>query len=1033
MPQANLVPVYFLRGKFMSFLRTPGSRARPLGGKPIGRRFSVDFSAVFITALTTLSIHAFANDQSSLTTTVETKKKTYIVQLADKPLIAYEGNIQGLAATKPARNKKLDLSSSANKSYRSFLSERRQQALDSVPGARKVHDYQVAFNGFAAQMTAKQAEALRNRKDVLGVWEDQLMKPQTNSTYGYLGLDKTPGPWLLGATGEDVVIGVIDSGINPEHPSLEDTRTPKRGHHGRRIIYDAVPEGFTGTGCEFGNTEVNPDDLPFECNNKLIKAQSFSDGFLSVNTLADYEFLSARDADGHGTHTATTAAGNYGVEGIMNGEATGTLSGVAPRARVAVYKVCWDAPDPDDSGCFSSDSMAAIDQAVADGVDVINFSVGGSSTLFNGPDDIAFLFAADAGVFVATSAGNSGPGNETIGTPSGVPWITAVGATEDNQSFGTGLEVTAPSELAGILEGLQGSGPVRLADSGAMVADVVSAEPLDACTPLTNAADMDGKIALVIRGACAFSEKYNQAAAAGASAIVVFNDGATPDRIDPITMSAPGTTIPGIMIRYPDGAALVSTTGAVGSLSPDIQVSRDNRIAGFSSRGANAGAPDIIKPDIAAPGVGIVAGISPVGSGETFGALSGTSMASPHIAGVMALLKQVHPDWTPAMARSAMMTTARQNMKKSFGDEAADPFDIGAGMVQPANAFFPGLVYDADLLDYFAFLCGAENQPALLPSSECQALQGFGYSLDSSDLNLPSIGIAELVGSQTVTRRVTSVGKGTQWYWADVEAPAGIHVSVSPRILRLNEGETASFEVTFTATSEATVDEWAFGSLTWSQGFREVHSPIAVKPVAISVDSAMAGSGTEGSLQIPLAFGYEGTYSATVNGVAEGLPYADAVEDGGDSLIFFEVPAGTSFSRFALFDADVGAGDGSDDLDLQVLGPDVAGWPLVGSSGTPTSAEQVDMANPQPGLYAVFVIDYASAPGPTPFTLFNFNLQGDASNTQLDAPAAATVGGTGMLHMEWMGLNPGTRALGIIQHQNESGVIATTEVSINTR
>ena len=195
----------------------------------------------------------------------------------------------------------------------------------------------------------------------------------------------------------------------------------------------------------------------------------------------------------------------------------------------------------------------------------------------------------------------------------------------------------------------------------------------------------------------------------------------------------------------------------------------------------------------------------------------------------------------------------------------------------------------------------------------------------------------------------------------------------------------------------------------------------------------MAGSGTEGSLQIPLAFGYEGTYSATVNGVAEGLPYADAVEDGGDSLIFFEVPAGTSFSRFALFDADVGAGDGSDDLDLQVLGPDVAGWPLVGSSGTPTSAEQVDMANPQPGLYAVFVIDYASAPGPTPFTLFNFNLQGDASNTELDAPAAATVGGTGMLHMEWMGLNPGTRALGIIQHQNESGVIATTEVSINTR
>ncbi|WP_299598114.1 S8 family serine peptidase [uncultured Microbulbifer sp.] len=974
-----------------------------------------------------------ADSESSLPAPAEKKKKTYIVQLADKPLIAYEGNIQGLAATKPSRNTRLDFSSGAIKNYRAFLSERRQQALDAIPGARKVHDYQVAFNGFAAQMTAKQAELLRDRKDVLGVWEDQLMKPQTNSTYSYLGLDRTPGPWLLGATGEDVVIGVIDSGIYPEHPSLENTRTPKRGHRGRRIIYDEVPESFTGTGCEFGNTEFNAADLPFDCNNKLVKAQAFSDGFLSVNTLADYEFLSARDADGHGTHTATTAAGNYGVEGMMNGEATGTLSGVAPRARVAVYKVCWDAPNPDDSGCFSSDSMAAIDQAVADGVDVINFSVGGASTLFNGPDDIAFLFAADAGVFVATSAGNSGPGSETIGTPSGVPWITAVGAAEDNQSFGTGLEVSAPSELAGILEGLQGSGPVQLSDTGAIASDVVNAEPLDGCTPLTNAAAMEGKIALVIRGACAFSDKYNQAAAAGARAIVVFNDGTAPDRIDPITMSAPDTTIPGIMIRHPDGAALAAASDTAGSLSPDIQVPRDNRTAGFSSRGANAGAPDIIKPDITAPGVGIIAGISPVGSGETFGALSGTSMSSPHIAGVMALLKQVHPDWTPAMARSALMTTARQDMKKSFGDEAADPFDIGAGMVQPANAFFPGLVYDAGLLDYFAFLCGAELQPTLLPASDCDALEGLGYSTDSSDLNLPSIGIAELVGSQTITRRVTSVEKGTRWYWAQVEAPAGIDVQVSPRILRLKEGESASYQVTFTATSEAATDQWAFGALSWSQGFRKVRSPIAVKPVAISVASSMSAAGTAGSLEIPLAFGYDGNYSASINGVAEGLPFGGAVEDGADDLIFFEVPEGTSFSRVALFDADVGAGDGSDDLDLQVLGPDVAGFPLVGSSGTPTSAEQVDMVNPAPGLYAVFVVDYASAPGPTPYTLFNFNLQGDSGNTQLDGPANATVGGDGVLHLEWMGLSGGTRALGIVQHESDSGVIGTTEVSINTR
>ncbi|QIL90710.1 S8 family serine peptidase [Microbulbifer sp. SH-1] len=986
-----------------------------------------------------LSTTSVADERTDLPAPAEGKRKTYVVQLADKPLIAYEGGIAGLAATKPqmstaGKSRRLDFNDNNIRNYAAHLAKQRSEALQAIPGARKVHEYQVAFNGFAAQMTAKQAQALRNRKDVLGVWEDRLLKPQTNSTYRYLGLDHLPGPWLLGATGEDVVIGVIDSGIHPEHPSLEDTRTPKRGHLGRPILYGPAPEHFTGSGCEFGNSAFNPADMPFDCNNKLLKAQAFSAGFLAANELADYEFLSARDADGHGTHTATTAAGNFGVEGVMNGEATGTLSGVAPRARVAVYKVCWDAPNPDDSGCFSSDSMAAIDQAVADGVDVINFSVGGASTQFNGPDDIAFLFAADAGVFVAVSAGNSGPGNGTIGTPSGVPWVTSVGAAEDNESFGTGLEVSAPSDLAGIFEGLQGSGPVQLADTGAISADIVNAEPLDACSPLTNADALNGKIALVVRGVCAFSIKYNEAAAAGARAIVVFNDGTAPDRVDPITMSAPDTTIPGVMIRHPDGLALANASGTAGTLSPEIQVSRDNRIAGFSSRGANGGAPDIIKPDIAAPGVGIVAGISPVLSGgEIYGALSGTSMASPHIAGVFALLKQAHPEWTPAMARSALMTSARQNLKKSFGDEAADPFDIGAGMVQPANAFFPGLVYDAGLLDYFAFLCGAENQPQLMDPADCTYLEENGFSTDSSDLNLPSIGIAELVGSQTVTRRVTSVAKGTQWYWAEVDAPPGVRVEVSPRLLRLKEGEAASFDVTFTATANAALGEWAFGSISWSQGLRHVRSPIAVRPVPISAPAAVAGNGTDGSLQIPLVFGYEGAYAASILGLAQGTPFPSTVEDGLDDLIFVEIPEGTSFSRFALFDADTGAGDGSDDLDLQVLGPEAAGWPLVGSSGTPTSAEKVDLHNPAAGLYAVFVVDYASAPGPTPFTLFNFSLADDAGNTLLEGPASVDVGYAGNLNLEWQGLSSGSRALGIVTHTDGDTVLATTEVMIDTQ
>lgn len=962
----------------------------------------------------------------------EKKKKVYIVQLADKPLAAYRGQIPGLAATAPGTVRKLDMQSSQSRNYASFLDSRRRDVLSSVPGARKLHDYKVVFNGFAAEMSAAEAGALRLRNDVRGVWEDKLLKPQTNSTPEFLGLTGLSGPWFWGFTGEDVVVGVIDSGIHPEHPSLADVPTPRRGDRGIQVPYGAPPATFSGVGCEFGNSEFNPDDAAFTCNNKLIKAQAFSESFLSTNTLADYEFLSARDADGHGTHTATTAVGNYGVE-TPDG---GTISGMAPRARVAVYKVCWDAPDPDDSGCFSSDSMAAIDQAVADGVDVINFSVGGSSTTFNGPDDIAFLYAADAGVFVATSGGNRGPGAGTIGTPSGVPWITTVAAAEDNESFGTGLRLDAPADMAAIYEGREGNGPVQLANTGALNGSVIPAQPLTACEPLTNSDTMEGQIALVIRGGCSFSSKYDNAAAGGASAIVVYNDGTAPDRMDPIVMSASGTTIPGIMIRHPDGIRIAAAADAAGTLSPEISVSRQDRVAVFSSRGPNGGAPDIIKPDVAAPGVNIVAGVSPVLSGgNLFGALSGTSMASPHVAGVFALLKQAHPDWTPAMAKSALMTTARGGLHKSYGPAPADAFDVGAGAISASAAFVPGLVYDAGLADYFAFLCGAEHQPQLLDPQTCDALVAQGYSLDSSDLNLASIGIADLVGSQTITRRVTSVSPGKKWFWVSVDAPAGVDVNVQPRVLRLKQGETASYQVTFTAKETAALHEWTFGSLTWNaiDGHFGARSPIAVRPVPLATAAAAEGRGTDGKLDIDIQFGYSGDFNVAIAGLAQGIEYPGAVEDGGDNLIFFTIPEGTSLSRIALFDSEVGAGDGSDDLDLQVYGPAAAGYPLAGKSGTSTSEESVTLQSPAPGEYAVFVVDYRSATGPTKYNLYNFNVGGDAGNTTINAPGTANSGTSGSVSLQWQGLAPNTRSLGTLRYGNGSDVLAETEVMVTSK
>ncbi len=987
----------------------------------------------------------FGNTDAEPTLTIKQRPQVYIVQMAGDPLAAYDGSVAGLTATKPATGGKLDANTVDAKQYAEHLNASHDDVL-SIVGGEKIYDYNVVFNGFAAVLTPAQADALKARSDVVHVWEDELLKPQTQSTPEFLGLTKQRSPWRQGFVGEDIVIGSIDSGIQPDHPSLADEPTFRLGDRSGKIPYDAPPASFTGTFCDFGNTTFNPNDAPFECNNKLLKAEAFNRGFLSFTPLADGEFLSARDSDGHGTHTATTAGGNYGPEAVIDGEAFGTVSGMAPRARIATYKVCWEAPDPGDSGCFASDSMAAIDQAVADGVDVINFSIGGPSNTFNGADDIAFLFAQDAGVFIAVSAGNDGPFTDSIGTPSGVPWVTSVAAVEDNENFGTGLQVDSPASIAAVYEGLEGAGDVSLEDTGTITAEVVPGEPLDGCTELTNSAEIDGNIALIIRGVCAFTVKYNNAAAAGAQAIVVYNDGTAPDRFDPIVMSAPDTTIPGIMIGFNDGMLVndtAQTETVTGTLSPDLQVPRVDRITGFSSRGPNRGAPDIIKPDVAAPGVGIIAGetLFPnanAGGGEFFQFLSGTSMASPHVAGVFALLKQAHPDWTPAIARSALMTSARQNLRATFGDEAATPFDIGAGFIDPRSALHPGLAYDAGLLDYVAFLCGAEGegtQPPIFTPESCDFVASQGFSFDPSELNLPSIGIADLVGSQTVTRTLTSVAgdRGSQRYRVSVDAPPGVDVSVSPSTIHFTPGESATYEVTFTVTDAAVFDQFAFGSLTWKHGFIEVRSPIAVRPRKLLAPEELRGEGTDGSLDFDVTFGYTGDYDVEVNGLVPGAAQSDAVEDGDDNLHFFMVPAGTTLARFSLFDEDTGAGDGTDDLDIQVFGPG-PDFPFLGGSFTPTSEEEFDIADPVPGEYAVFVIDFASAPGPTDYTLFNFNLDGsDAGNTTVTAPSSATSGTTGTVTVEWMDLDPGTRHLGILNHTDGMDVIDQTELLINTQ
>ena len=404
---------------------------------------------------------------------------------------------------------------------------------------------------------------------------------------------------------------------------------------------------------------------------------------------------------------------------------------------------------------------------------------------------------------------------------------------------------------------------------------------------------------LIERGTCVFDVKLTNAVAAGADAVLVFTNEIAPGVENPkvvmggdLTFPIPGVMIdraPGLAIRDAlAGGATVNVTMQKGIFLTEQRVG--NVMAGFSSRGPFPTVPDWIKPDVTAPGVQILAGMTPEPSsgvtGELFQYLQGTSMSTPHVSGIAALLIQKYPDWTPAQIKSALMTTARQNVVKEDGVTAADPFDFGAGHIRPNKAIDPGLVYDAGLIDYIAASCGTVSP---LASAEfCAGLESSGTSIDPANLNLPSIGMTEIFGSKTIHRTVTNVGPaGT--YRAHVTAPPGFSVEVSPQQFHLAKGASKTFEVTITHVS-APANEWRFGSLTFRDGEGHVvRSPIAVRAKLIEfAPAAIEDEGTEGSASIDVAFGYNGPYTPGVHGLSEPfLTHVPNIPDDPDDMFDF--------------------------------------------------------------------------------------------------------------------------------------------------
>lgn len=712
------------------------------------------------------------------------------------------------------------------------------EMLSTVLGCKEaatssiLYNYKHGFSGFAAVLTKSQAAHIANYPGVVHVVPNRILDLHTTRSWDFLHLESNlpDGIISMSRSGDGSIIGVIDTGIWPESESFNDHDIGKK------------PSRWRGT-CQQGEKFDASN-----CNRKIIGARWYIRGYEAeygtLNTSDVVEYRSARDAVGHGTHTSSTAAGAFVSNASFMGIARGLARGGALKARLAIYKVCWAS-----GACSSADILAAFDDSINDGVDVLSVSLGQSPPLPAYVEDVLAIgsfHAVARGITVVCSAGNSGPYSQTVINTA--PWILTVAASTIDRTFVT--RITLGNNL------IQAGQALFLGEHADKFYGIVYAEDIAS----DKADDSDA------RGCSAGS--LNSTVARG-KVVICFQ---TREQRSPLVASdtvrrAHGVAVifaqfltkdisfafdfPCVQVDLETGTNILMYIGK--TRNPVIKFSPTKtalgtvtapEVAYFSSRGPSSLSPYVLKPDVAAPGVNILASWSPASPQNSMSSLdfkieSGTSMSCPHVTAIVALLKAIYPSWSPAAIKSALITTASINNEndalsiaaEGAPNKPANPFDYGGGHVNPNRAINPGLLYDMAPSDYVHFLCSLGHNNTAVSSIVRQTTFCHDAYKSQKDLNLPSIAIPELEGKLTVSRTVTNIGPVTSTYTAHVEAPPGVSVHVKPSILTFNSTiNKLNFKVTF--RSQLKVHSgYLFGSLTWEDGVHWVRIPLAVRPI----------------------------------------------------------------------------------------------------------------------------------------------------------------------------------------------------------